>query len=271
MKIAMCLIVYNGQPYISKWLDHYINCPDIDYVCVAEGATRNMVEVHNLKTPASTDGTRDIIAASNCAYSLCESAYPEKVDMQNEYMSLVPDDTDYIFVADVDEFYHYADIAAIKQRLISEQFTYVEFKMYHFWKSANWIGVGGQGWGYDMPIDRIFKTHPGARFTSHRPVTLLNEQCISVKNVKPLLYTDNPIMCYHYSYVTEKNVYEKMMYYTKTFGRDYMKRWFYPVWKRWNEDTRYEIEGSYSIHPTVPGAKTKRVELTHPICVTDLA
>jgi len=61
MKIAVCLIVFNGKPYIDYWLKHYTECPDIDYVCISEGATRNMMQVLSLTRPRSNDGTVDVI------------------------------------------------------------------------------------------------------------------------------------------------------------------------------------------------------------------
>jgi hypothetical protein len=65
-------------------------------------------------------------------------------------------------------------------------------------------------------------------------------------------------------------VYEKMLYYTKTFNRDYINNWYNPVWLKWTHENKLEIESRYSIHPTVPGAKTKYVNLVHPIDVSDL-
>lgn len=274
MKIAAVLIVFNGEPFLDKWMKHYTDCPDIDYVCVAEGATQNMVDVLGLTSARSTDDTIEVLRKYmyHPKVKLISQIdpYTEKVDQQNAYIKLVPADTDYIWVADSDEFYHYEDIFYIKQQLTTNAYTYVEFFMYHFFKNCNTIGVGGDGWGYDMQIDRIFKYHPGAKFTNHRPITLLNEDGISVKEIKPLLADNNPVMCFHYSYVVQKNVYEKMKYYTKTFARDYMKYWYEPVWRAWSEETKEEIESKYSIHPTVKGAKTKEVKLVHPIDLTGI-
>lgn len=275
MKIAVCLIVFNGNPYLEKWIQHYLNCPDIDYLCISEGATQNMVDVLDLKNASSTDDTLDVLLKYRSEAKIRittagETPYTEKVDQQNAYMDMVPHDTDYIWIADSDEFYHYSDIKVIKDRLINEQFTYVQFKMYHFFKNAWTIGIGGNGWGYDEPIDRIFAYYPGALFTSHRPITLLSRSGASLKTLKPLMCDDNNVMCYHYSYITRKNVLEKMKYYEKTFNRPYLKEWFYPVWDAWNSDTREDIESKYSIHPSVSGATTRKVNLIHPIDYRDL-
>ena len=269
MKIAVCLIVFNGEPFIDKWMKHYTECPEVDYVCVSEGATKNMVEMLKMTNARSTDNTIAILSkyVNNPKVRITTSILPfeEKVDQQNAYMELVPDDVNYIWVADSDEFYHYEDISYIKNQLEQNKYTFVEFFMYHFWKNINTIGVGGEGWSYEKEIDRIFQYYPGARFTSHRPITMLNQEGVSVKEVNPLKAENNPVMCFHYSYIVQKNVYEKMKYYTKTFDRDYIKEWYEPVWRSWSEETKDEIESKYSIHPSNPGAKTKHVELIHPI------
>jgi hypothetical protein len=272
MKIAVCLIVFNGKPYIDYWLKHYTECEDVDYVVVAEGATANMKDVLKLKHASSTDGTVDVIRGyfqhPKVKFVCSENTYVEKVDQQNAYVDLVPDDTDYIWVADCDEFYHWQDIKLMKQLLYYNCYTFVEFKMWHFWKGTNYVGTGGSGWGYDKEIDRIFAYYPGAKFLNHRPITMTDRNGRSVKEINPLLAVNNPVTTFHYSYVTQRNVYEKMLYYTKTFNRDYINNWYKPVWLAWTHENREEIEAKYSIHPSQPGGKTKKVELNHPIDVS---
>jgi hypothetical protein len=269
MKIAVCLIVFNGKPYIDYWLKHYTECPDIDYVCIAEGATANMARVLNLPNAGSNDGTIESIYRyyqhPKVRFVTATIPYPEKMEQQNAYVDLLPDDTDYIWIADSDEFYHYSDIKLMRGLLEQHGYTFVEFIAHHFWKDMNTVGVGGHGWAYDQPMDRIFKYYPGARFLFHRPIKMLDRNGIPVKEIKPLKGALNPVRMFHYSYVTQKNVYEKMMYYTLTMNRNYMIDWYYPVWEKWTHENRYEIESRYSIHPSCPGATTKYVNLIHPI------
>lgn len=269
MKIAIGLIVFNGMPYLEKYIKHYTECEDIDYVCISEGATANMKEVLGLKNANSIDGSVDVIRGylqhPKVRFTIAKKEYPEKMEQQNGYVNLVPDDCDYIWVADCDEFYHWADIKMIKQLLYYNGYTYAEFRMWHFWKGIDTVGIGGTGWGYDQVIDRIFKYYPGARFLNHRPITMTDRHGVSVKAIHPLLAVHNPVRTFHYSYVTQKNVYEKMLYYTKTFNRDYINNWYKPVWLAWNKENRHEIEAKYSIHPSNPGATTKDVDLKHPI------
>jgi len=268
MKIAAVLIVYNGQPYIGKWLQHYTSCPWIDYVCVAEGATVNMMRALDLTSTRSTDGTMEAIAEYTAhpkvLWTFSNKPYTEKNEQSNAAMSVVPDDTDYIWISAADEFYHHEDIRQMRGLLESGGYTFVELFMYHFWKSGNTIGTGGNGYAYDQPIERIFKYHTGARFTDHRPIRLNDAAGRSVKEINPLTANRHPVRCYHYSYVDEKMVREKMRYYTVTMKRDYMP-WFQYCWQAWTPQNRAEIEAKWSIHPSCPGAVTRDVFVDHPI------
>lgn len=268
MKIAACLIVFNGKPLIDLWLNHYVNCPWIDYVCVAEGATVNMMAALGLNYQASTDGTRNTVMsyAKNEKMRVATSnvAWPEKNEQMNAAIRLVPDDTDYLIISGVDEFYHYSDLKWLRGELETKDYTYAEFRHYHFWKYPDVVGVGGRGYGYDVPADSVFRYWPGSRMTKHRPLTMTDPQGRPLKSLKPLLAGNNPVMNYHYSYLNEKMVYEKMLYYTITMRHDYMT-WYWGCWKAWTRENRQDIESRWSIHPSVPGAVTRDINLIHPI------
>lgn len=268
MKIAALLIVYNGQPYVGKCIRHYADCPWIDYLCVAEGATVNMVRALDLKTTRSTDGTMEAITEYSShpkiLWTFRNDPYVEKVDQSNAAMSVVPDDTDFIWVIAADEFYHYADILTMRTTMESGGYTFASVLMHHFWKNTGTVGVGGRGYGYDQQIERIFKYHPGARFADHRTIDLTDQSGRSVKSINPLHAKDHNVRCYHYSYVDERMVREKMQYYTVTMGRNYMP-WFENCWKAWTPQNRKLIEAQYSVHPSCAGATTREITLNHPI------
>lgn len=273
MKIAICLIVYNGKPFIDLWLNHYLNCPAIDYVCIAEGATRNMMTALDLPKARSNDGTIDSIlsySGNNKLFAVAATEpHPEKNEQMNAAISLVPDDTDYLIISGVDEFYHYRDLVWLKSELETHGYTYAEFRHFHFWKFPDVIAVGGRGYGYNMPADSVFRYWPGSRMTKHRPLTMTDRQGRPLKTINPLLANCNTVMNYHYSYVNEKMVFEKMKYYTVTMHHDYMP-WYYGCWKAWTRENRETIEQQWSVHPSVPGAITRDIELNHPIDINKL-
>ena len=263
MKIAVTLIVYNGAPYIGKWLKHYTSCPWIDYVCIAEGATVNMVRALDLQTVRSTDGTMDDLTEytvhPKVLWTFDNKAYPEKNEQSNAAMNLVPDDTDYVWVSDADEFYHHDDILSMRKKLEAGGYTFASVPIHHFWKNNNTVAVGGRGYAYDTPFERIFKYHPGARFTNHRPIDLLDQSGRSVKSINPLHAKDHDVRCYHYSYVDERMVREKMQYYTITMGRNYMP-WFENCWKVWTPDNRKLDRGTVVCSSKLRGCYHQRRE-----------
>jgi hypothetical protein len=265
MKITFCLITCNSDYYLERWLQHYY--PVADYIVIAEGATKSWIEVHGWENPSSKDHTIDILKnfpdpEKKIFVHYAKKPYLEKCEQTNEYMKLVPHDTDYIWLADTDEFYFHDDIEYMKYQLRSHAYTHVEFTMYNFFKYYNVVGMGGKPWGYDNPIARIFKYYPGAMFTNHRPMTLPDKSGRDLKQINPHL---SEIKCYHYSYIVHKEVYDKLLYYSKVFKFDYIKNWYDPVWCKWSPDNWQEIEKNYSLHPTGKGAYTTIYEGKHPI------
>jgi hypothetical protein len=277
MKIAIVSLMCNSDFLLKEWLNHYR--PLADYICVAEGATEKWVKVLDFKTPRSTDNTNDIL---NIEYSNNEKFfltrklgyYNEKLEQINYAMSLVPEDTDYVWEIDDDEFYMAEDFLKIKELLEIENYTYVEFKQMSFFKGFEYVCRGGDGWAYETAIPRIFKYHPGAKFSDHRPPTVLNESGVDVKTINPLLASETSkmdIYFRHYSYVDRKRVFEKLKYYDAMFpkrnGIDnyYEKVWFENVWDRWTPENRVDIERVLSVHPSSQGAYTEKFNGIHPI------
>lgn len=267
IKVSFGIIVVNGEPWIEIVLKGLYK--HAHSICIAEGATLNWQRGNNFKTPRSTDNTLSIIKdfpdpENKIRFVSSPEFYAEKLEQCNAWLDLVPKDTDYIWEVDTDEFYHDKDIELIKKMLKTNNYTYVEFLTLNFFKGTDYIAQGGIGWAYDTPFPRIFKYHNNCKWSNHRPPTILDENGRDLKTIKPLLAKDNPVKIYHYSYVTDKQVEEKMQYYTKAFGRDYINQWYIPFYKNWNNENRLELESRYSAHPSCKGATTKRFNGEHP-------
>jgi hypothetical protein len=267
MKISFGIIVVNGMPWIRLVLESLYK--HAHSICIAEGATVNWRDTNGFTTPRSTDGTLDAIRnfpdpEHKIKISSPDRFYSEKLEQCNEWMKLVPEDTDYVWEVDVDEFYHDADINKMKLLLHEHNLTYVEFPVFNFFKGLDYYGTGGRGWGYGAPFPRIFKYYPGCMWSNHRPPTICDRDGTDFKNIRPLQAHNNPVRMFHYSYVTDKQVREKINYYSKTFGRDYYNQWYLPFYRQWTYDNRKELEVKYSAHPSCPGAVTKRYDGCHP-------
>ena len=259
MKITVLLIVGNGGDFYQKWIDHYQNCEFIDNIVVAHGYTKKWNDAG-----IKCDKQEVIYNPNKTTIDVSNSLYEDKTEQQNKALSLI-EDTDYVWIADVDEFYHYSDIGYIKNELEKNHYTYVEFFMYHFFKNFNTIGYGGDGWAYDTPVPRIFKYDKGQKFTSHRPIQMLNKEGVDLKIINPLIAVLNPVRTYHYAFIDKDLVCEKMTYYSSVFNRDYIAEWYLPVFNQWNQENKKEIEDKYSVHPSCENAKTIEFKLQHPI------
>jgi hypothetical protein len=267
MKISFGIIVVNGEPWIEPVLHNLYK--HAHSICIAEGATKNWRDTNKFNTPRSTDNTLDIIKKfpdpdNKIRLVTPDTFYDEKLEQCNAWLSQVPEDTDYVWQIDVDEFYHNNDIELIKDLLKTNQYTYVEFPVKNFFKGFDYIAAGGRGWGYDTPFPRIFKYFPGCVWESHRPPTILSKNGTDLRSINPLLGNNNPVSMLHYSYVTDKQVEEKIKYYAKTFNRDYYNEWYLPFYQKWTPENRKKLENQISAHPSVPGGYTKRFNQEHP-------
>jgi len=261
------MIVCNGDYFLRECLENIY--PHAHAICIAEGATKFWADVNEFTSPRSTDRTIDIITSfpdpdRKIHLTQKDGYYGEKDEQCNWWMKLVPADSNYIWQIDSDEFYMSSDIIKMKQILVAGNYTYVEFPVYNFFKNMHTIGVGGSEWAWDTPFPRLFKYRPGFTYTTHRPPTVCNLNGIDLRQVTPLNAKSVDIWMWHYSYVLDQQVLEKMKYYQKVFGRNYMDTWYKNVWLRWTEENKDEIEAKHSTHPTGTGAKTKLFLGPHP-------
>ena len=277
MKIALVCITVNGKFLLKEFIEHYY--PLVDYLIFSEGATQNWVTALGWQTPNSTDNTLAIIkkAIKNDKQNKIflhtqNTPYLDKLEQSNYAMKLVPPDTDFVMEGDDDEFLMEEDFYKIKELIQQRQATYVEYQMLHFFKLFDIVGRGGASWAYNQPIPRIFQYYKGCKFTSHRPPTILNENRVNVREIRPILADELSalgIFCRHYSYINEKRVREKLSYYDKVFPMAhnienyYHKDWFVNVWQKWTKENAKEIEAKYSVHPTGAGAYTEIFEGKH--------
>ena len=265
------MTVCNGEYFLRECLECVY--PYAHKIIIAEGATAKWGNTHRWKTPRSQDNTINIIKQfpdpnNKVVLIQNDSFYKNETQQSNLTLKAMPGDTDYIWVLDADELYTGAGIKHVIKRLRNKNFTYVEFNMYNFFKNIHTIAYdSGKGWGYNTPIPRIFKYYKGSLFQSGRgekiPPTILDNKGRNVKKIRPLFAGDNKTFMYHYSYVLDKQVREKIYYYSKLFKRRDLLLWYKNVWKRW-DDNRKLVEVKHSVHPTVRGGKTKRFTGEHP-------
>jgi hypothetical protein len=183
-------------------------------------------------------------------------------------MGLMKPNIDYIWQLDSDEFYMKNDIEKVKNFLENEKPTYIEVKQLHFFKNFRTIAVGQlQGWGWETPQPRIQKYYPNCRYISHRPPIIVDPKTgLKTIDGKRINLTERAgVYCFHYNYVTDKQVYEKMFYYATEFPQILrLKTWVKDVWIQWDANKDY-VERTFGTHPTAwRGSKTASYEGKHP-------
>ena len=268
MKIAFGMIVCNGDDFLEQCLNQVLDFAD--QIVIAEGATETWMKALGWETPESKDRTNLILTKFD-KYKKVHIAHGQwlnKIAQSNGYMRFIDDDVDYIWQLDSDEFYFKKDLEKTADFLNKEYPTYVTVKQRHFWKNFHTIAVGQRmGWGWETPQPRIQKYYPGCLYLEHRPPMILNpESGIKNSDIKSMnLLKETGIWCYHYNYVTDKQVCEKMAYYAEEFPQvTRLKTWYEFVWKKWDYDKNM-IESLYGTHPSAwQGSCTQPYDGPHP-------
>jgi len=270
MKISYVMIVLNGMPFIQAALKAIYK--SAHEIIIVEGAVINCAFASNADG-SSWDGTVEFIKSfpdPKNKIKLIQGSWPEKCEMQN--LALSKATGDYLWLVDSDEVYKESDIRSIIAVLKQNPDVYrVEVPFLHFFK------------GYEYVIDtreiprlrtaRVFKIEKGAYFTTHRPPTLFipskQKTSIDLLTLNPAILEKLGVTVYHYSYVSEDQVLQKLNLYRaygweKSWKMD-LDEWFLKCFQKWTPENREEIEKKYRTHNCDKNSKTRRFLGTHPV------
>lgn len=258
MKIAAGIIVLNTDFVLKQVLESMY--PHMEQILVSEGAVQFWAD-RGITT--STDATNQILEEFPDPYNkiqVVHGTYKEKTEQCNAYMKLMHDDIDYMWNVDSDEVFKPDDIAKVKELLEFGQYTSVGFKSQSFFGG---FGHTLGGFELDHEFIRIRKVYPGSTWKDHRPpmmqhIAPANEQWEEKHLDFNLLADRYGIYMYHYSYVSPRQVQEKVKYYEAAVIskgnciEDYFNSVFLP-WVEGDEGTRNEIEQKYmGVHEFKP-------------------
>lgn len=188
--------------------------------------------------------------------------FKEKDEQHNAALVRVPLDTDYLFYFDVDEFFPRDSWDNLVSYVKIFRPNVVSLQMNNFWKWDNYVGRGGDGWGYEAYCPRVFRFVPGMRYVNHRPPTLMLPDGHDLLEGQRLHF---PFRVNHYSYVYRESVRRKLRYYQEIYPYMNYAEWFDNVWEKWNPANRAELEGTRSVHPSCKGAVTELFTGKHDI------
>jgi len=189
----------------------------------------------------STDRTNDILDEYHVP--TIHGQWSEKVEEANAAISLVPDDTDYIWCVDADEFWKADDIRAVIDLLETAPVDSMSFKATSFYGGFDRVMTGFEA---KFEVHRIQRYTPGALFSSHRPPTLLAPDGKPWRNHRHVNHETTDEMgwsMFHYSYVFPSQMRMKADYYAAMGGNiaDYFNSVYVP-WVTGDSDERYRIE-----------------------------
>jgi glycosyltransferase involved in cell wall biosynthesis len=243
LRFSFGMIVFNGAEFLKEVL---ASIYDFAYeIIVVEGPDRNALPMAG-PDGGSTDDTLTILKNfpdPQKKLRVIRGVWESKDQQCNRFIEEASGD--YVWQVDDDEVYKQEDLRRIERLLLEDpEITAVAFQWQNFFKGFDRVMVA------DPPYEvwRLFRFRPGYRFATHRPPTVVDPSTGAVMNqVKPVsgrVLADSGIYIYHYSYVFDRQVKNKIQYHTKLrldeqgigipalprwLGR---QRWVADQWKR---------------------------------------
>lgn len=270
-KFSFVMIVLNGMPFIEYSLRSVYEFAH--EVIIVEGAVEKCMFAAN-PDGSSTDGTVELLKSfpdPQHKIKLIQGRWPEKCEMQNEALRHVTGD--YVWLIDSDEVYKTEHLNAIKKILTDDpSITQVNFIPDNFWKGLDHIFVSPRFFEPACHYRRLFKFARGAVFTSHRPPTMTWPGEVRTTEQMHLLDGQTTrkmgVVPYHYSYVLDKQVQQKIeLYHRYGWGKDWkldLLEWYHECFLKWTPENREQIEKRYPIWTGDRNSHTVPFDGTHP-------
>lgn len=275
MKISFVIIVLNGMPFIEAALKSIY---EFAYeIIIIEGAVEKCKFAAN-PDGSSKDGTVECINSfpeSLAKIKLVQGQWPEKCEMQNRALELCLGD--YVWLIDSDEIYKKKDIDVIIKMLGRDStITEVRFPVFHFWRGFDYI-ISSRPLANAF-FCRIFKLDRPCFFTTHRPPTLFWKQqsktTAEMNVLQASVLREKGIYLYHYSYVLELQVKQKVELYKrygwdKIWGLD-LDNWYSDCFLKWSPENKNEIERRHGIWTCDKDSGTERFLGIHPKSIIEV-
>ena len=201
---------------------------------------------------SSTDATSRILEAYRIPTA--HGQWEEKTDEANAAIALVPNTTDFVWCVDADEIWKADDIRRILALLITGKIDSMSFKATSFFGGFDRYMTGFEE---NFEVHRVQRYYPGARFSTHRPPTILAPDGKPWRNHRHMNHEQTDAMgirFYHYSYVFPSQMKMKAAYYDDMGGNipDYYNSVYLP-WVLGDSEDRHGIETLYNgVHNWLP-------------------
>ena len=270
MKIAFGMIVFEGDYVLQQCLEQVY--PYASQIVIAEGPVKFWQERGRNTSLDKTNEILNNFPDPDGKLKIVHGQYEEKDQQSNAYMSLIDSDTDYLWMIDSDEVYKSEDIEKTIDFLKQHQPTSVGVTSCSFFGGFDYYLTG-----FEQNVDnflRIFKYEHGCDWLTHRPPTMKYSSNVELKHINSEeFYRLTGVMMYHYSYVFDAQVKNKVEYYKAKVSRhkcidNYYEEVFAP-WVRGSHIQRLMIENKYNgVHEWKPEyrgpCRTERFIGNHP-------
>jgi hypothetical protein len=202
----------------------------------------------------STDRTNEILQDYVGEENIVHGVFPEKDQMVNAALHLVPPETSHLWEVDADEVWKCEDIEYVLENLEVHNYDSVSFHMKSFY-GGFWRVM--EGFESKFEVHRIQRWFPGARWTTHRPPTILSPEGIPWRKYRHWNADQTEaegLFFYHYSYVYPSQMKKKSQYYASMGGT--IPGYFDTVYRPWilgDETARACIESEFNgVHDWLP-------------------
>jgi len=238
MKLAFGIIVYNGDFVLWECLKSIY--PYAHQILISEGCVEYYAEKGFTGSTDQTNHILDTFPDPENKITVIHGVYKEKTEQCNAYMKHL--DADYLWQIDSDEIYRKQDIETIIE--LMPKYTSIGVCSTTFFGGFNHTISGFEA---NVEYKRIFKVTSGSQWASHRPPSIDNivdDNHLSAQALKAM-----GITMFHYSYVWDRQVKDKIEYYKAKISKDnciddYFNRVYLP-WKTGNQEQRDKIEQEY--------------------------
>jgi len=275
MKISFGMIVFEGDYVLKECLEQIY--PHAHQIVIAEGPVKFWQSKGRNTSSDKTNEILDSFPDPDNKIFVVHGQYDEKDDQCNAYMSLLKEDTDYLWMVDSDEVYKTEDILKTINFLKEHQPTSVGVQSCTFYG-----GFEDYLTGFEQNVDnfiRIFKYEKGCTWLTHRPPTMKYSSKHDLKHINSdSFYNMTGVMMYHYSYVFDRQVKNKAEYYEAKVSRfkcipDYYEKVFVP-WVNGGRVERHLLENKYhGVHEWKPEhrgpCRTRKFIGPHPKAITE--
>jgi glycosyltransferase involved in cell wall biosynthesis len=213
LKISFGMIVFNGDTFLREVLESIY---DFAFeIIIVEGPDQNALPMAG-PDGASRDRTMEIIENFPDPLKkirVIRGIWENKDQQSNRF--IIEATGDYIWQVDDDEVYKPEDLQKIEELLLADpKITAVSFYWQNFFKTFDRVMVA------DAPYEvwRLFRLKPGYVFKTHRPPTVIDPVTgMEMNSVRPLRgaeLANMGIYIYHYSYMTDRQVFDKIKYHS---------------------------------------------------------